>query len=173
MAKSVQINRAAVLTLWAAVVAEQLGFQRDEALSLGKSVAGLNAQSKGRRLGIFEPSAESVEQKRKERGEEFKIGLLGRGVPARSTDDGVRAVTKSGPVTPDSVERYLGKKFGDALDDVRSAMEDLAGSFDSDELAEKAYDLYADFRPRIPSGKKGWGAKGTLDLETIRKLGKG
>ena len=45
----IQINRAPVLTLWAAVVAKRLGFNRDEALSLGKALAGLNAQSKGRR----------------------------------------------------------------------------------------------------------------------------
>ena len=53
---TVTINRAPVLTLWAAVVAERLGFDREEALTLGKSVAGLTAQSKGQRLGIFTPS---------------------------------------------------------------------------------------------------------------------
>jgi hypothetical protein len=52
-AKTISINRAPVLTLWAAVVAERLGFKKDEALSLGKALAGLNAQTKGRRLGIF------------------------------------------------------------------------------------------------------------------------
>ena len=46
-------NRAPVLTLWAAVVAERLGFNENEALSLGKALAGLNAQAKGRRFGIF------------------------------------------------------------------------------------------------------------------------
>ena len=49
----ISINRAPVLTLWAAVVAERFGFDRKEALSLGKAVAGLTAQSRGRRLGIF------------------------------------------------------------------------------------------------------------------------
>jgi hypothetical protein len=38
------INRAPVLTLWAAVVAARLGFKPDEALSLGEALAGLNAQ---------------------------------------------------------------------------------------------------------------------------------
>ncbi len=38
----IQINRAPVLTLWAAVVAQRLGFNRDEALSLGRALAGLN-----------------------------------------------------------------------------------------------------------------------------------
>jgi len=37
---NIVINRAPVLTLWAATVAERTGFERDEALSLGKAVAG-------------------------------------------------------------------------------------------------------------------------------------
>jgi len=50
-------STAPVLALWA-VVAERLGFDRDEALPLGRAVAGLNAQSKGRRLGVFKPDEE-------------------------------------------------------------------------------------------------------------------
>ena len=44
---TIQINRAPVLTLWAAVVAECLGFEWTEALTLGRAVAGLNAYAKG------------------------------------------------------------------------------------------------------------------------------
>jgi len=46
--RTISINRAPVLTLWAAVVAQRLGFNEGEALSLGKALAGLNAQAKGR-----------------------------------------------------------------------------------------------------------------------------
>ncbi len=49
------VNRAPVLTLWAAVVAEVLGFEHDEALTLGIAVAGLNAYSKGVSLALFKP----------------------------------------------------------------------------------------------------------------------
>jgi hypothetical protein len=52
---TLSINRAPVLTLWAAVVAERLGFEEDEALSLGKAPAVLNAQTKGRRLRKDKP----------------------------------------------------------------------------------------------------------------------
>ena len=55
--RNILINRAPVLTLWATIVAERLGFDEDEALSLGKAVAGLNAQSKGQRLGIYQTCA--------------------------------------------------------------------------------------------------------------------
>ena len=50
----IKINRAPVHTLWAKAVSERLGFDTDEALSLAKAVAGRNAQSKDRRLGICE-----------------------------------------------------------------------------------------------------------------------
>ena len=56
--KKVSINRAPVLTLWATVVAERLGYDHNCSLTLGKAVAGLNAQAKGQRLGIFEKPKE-------------------------------------------------------------------------------------------------------------------
>ncbi len=52
-AMTIQINRAPVLTLWATVVAERLGYNHEEALTLGKAVAGLNAQSNGAADGWF------------------------------------------------------------------------------------------------------------------------
>ena len=59
----VMVNRAPVLTLWAAVVAEVLGFEHDdEALTLGRAVAGLNAYSKGVSLGLFQPTPREVEE---------------------------------------------------------------------------------------------------------------
>lgn len=57
---SVMINRAPVLTLWAAEVAEMLGFEYDEALTLGRAVAGLNAYSKGVALGLFQPTPKAI-----------------------------------------------------------------------------------------------------------------
>jgi hypothetical protein len=52
------------------VVAQRLGFDEDEALTLGKALAGLNAQAKGRRLGLFKPHEEEPKQAReKGRGE--------------------------------------------------------------------------------------------------------
>jgi hypothetical protein len=170
---SIQINRAPVMALWAAVVAERLGFDRDEALTLGKVVTGLNAQAKGQRLGIFDPAEEKSEQARQRKpGETFSIDILGRPVPAVSTPEGIRGVTKDKPVAPASVQRYLEQKFGEALEDVRKSMEELAQSYPPGELARRAYPLYEKFRPEIPEGKKGWGAAGDLDLELIRSLKK-
>jgi len=165
------INRAPVLTLWAAIVAERLGFDREEALSLGKAVAGLTAQSKGRRLGIFAPTPEALKKARKEkRAKEIWIELLGRHVPAINTTDGIRAVNKAKPVDPGGVERYLEGKFGEALPAVRAAMNTAAKAFKPEQLAGEAFRLYEEFRPGIPEGVSGWGAKGELDLNRLRAL---
>jgi hypothetical protein len=81
---------------------------------LGKAVAGLNAQAKGRKLGVFKPHEEKAKKAReKEPGERFWIEVLRRPVPATNTDDGIRAVRGGKPLDPDSVRRYLGDKFGD------------------------------------------------------------
>jgi hypothetical protein len=146
------INRAPVLTLWAAVVAERLGFNREEALSLGKAVAGLTAQSKGRRLGIFTPTRDAVKKARaQKRAKEFLVEILGRHVPAINTPEGIRAVNKAKPVDHAVVERYLEGKFGEALPAVCAAMKTLAKSFKPDQLAQEAFRLYEEFRPGIPT----------------------
>src|ERR1051326_4786929 len=76
---TISINRAPVLTLWAGVVAQRLGFDEDEALTLGKAVAGLNAQAKGRRLGIFKPHEEKAKKAReKERADRVAVIDEGR-----------------------------------------------------------------------------------------------
>ena len=165
------INRAPVLTLWATIVAERLGFNHNEALSLGKALAGLNAQSKGQRLGIFHPSPKELKKVHKRKpDEEFRVALLGRALPAVNTDQGVRAMIKSKPIEPHAVERYLESKFGDALSKVRKAMTELAKALKPDELAQRGFGLYEQFRPAIPEGVQGWGAKGELDLARISKL---
>jgi hypothetical protein len=168
---SIQVNRAPVLTLWAAVVAERMGHTRETALTLGKAVAGLNAQSKGRRLHIFEaPETGKGKKRPAARPAAEVVLLLGRSVPVVKTQDGVRAREKDHPMDPDAVERYLAQKFGDALADVRSAMQALARAFPPARLDEVGFGLYEEFRPDIPEGRRGWGAKGTLNLDAIRAL---
>ena len=172
MRHRITVNRAPVLTLWASVVAQRLGFKWDEALTLGRAVAGLNAYSKGVSIGMFKPSPKDVrEQRRKLRPKQtIKVDVLHRAVPAIHTKDGLRALSKGQPIEPATVERYLQSKFGDALKDVKEAMVQLAKSVPPSELDRDAYRLYERFRPTIPPGKKGWGAAGTLSLDTIRLL---
>jgi hypothetical protein len=171
--KVIKINRAPVLTLWATIVAERLGYNKKEALTLGKAVTGLNAQSKGRRLGIYEEKTEEEKEKEEKKQKPVKlqfIEILGRGVPAVKTPQGMRAAIKGKAIPPESVQTDLEQKFGEDLDDARAAMEKLAKAYTPKQLEAKAYDLYEKFRPEIPEGTKGWGAKGELDLDYIRSL---
>ena len=171
--QKIKINRAPVMTLWATVVAERLGHSKDTALTLGKAVTGLNAQSKGRKLGIYEEKndEEKKEKVKKEKPVETTfIELLGRGIPVIKTKQGFRAAIDGQEIDPDSVETYLQQKFKDDLEAARAAMEQLAKAYTPKQLESKAYGLYEKFRPQIPEGAKGWGAKGELDLEYIKSL---
>jgi hypothetical protein len=49
-------------------------------------------------------------------------------------------------------------------------MTQLVNALKPDELAQKGFGLYEQFRPAIPEGVQGWGAKGELDLGRILKL---
>src|SRR4051794_32098201 len=96
---NIRINRAPVLTLWAAVVAERLGFDRDTALTLGQAVAGLSAHAKGVPLGILEP-----------RPEQLRVDLLGLAVPVVRTPDGLQAVNKGKPGNPGPDREVAGRQ---------------------------------------------------------------
>jgi hypothetical protein len=171
--KKIKINRAPVMTLWATIVAERLGYDKETALTLGKAVAGLNAQSKGRKLGIYEEKSEEEKEKEAKKKEPVKtefIEILGRGVPAIKTPKGLRAAIQGEAIHAGSVETYLKQKFKDDLDEARAAMEKLTKAYTPKQLEKEAYGLYEKFRPKIPEGTKGWGAKGELDLDYIRSL---
>src|SRR5512136_368601 len=132
MATTIKINRAPVLTLWGVIVAERLGYSHDEALTLGKALAGLTAQSKGQRLGIYTKGEAELDEKRgqkaKERqaGETLMVEVVGRMIPAVQTGHGLRATVKGEEIDPKSVERYLEKKFGVELAEAQAAFEALA-----------------------------------------------
>lgn len=166
----VMVNRAPVMTLWGAVVAARKGYDWDVALTLGKVLSGLNAQAKGRSLGIYGKKDEEEGEEPKETPEDQWIEICGRPLPAKETDDGLRALKGEEPQDPRKVQKYLHAKFGDDYDRVRDALMELAEAFSEDELNERAYSLYETFRPEIPKGKKGWGAKGELSLHKILSM---
>ena len=107
--RPIRINRAPVLTLWAATVAERLGFDRATALTLGQAVAGMSAHAKAISLGIAEPSSAAAREhgQRVAEGERLEVELLGRAVPVVRTGDGLRALDKGRPGNPVRIERYL------------------------------------------------------------------
>jgi hypothetical protein len=98
------------------------------------------------------------------------LDLLHRAIPARHTDEGLRALGGESPIHSENVQKYPECKFGEALGDVSNALQELARSLPPSQLAEKAYALYEKCRPEIPPGKRGWGASGKLDMDLIRKM---
>jgi hypothetical protein len=175
----ITINRAPVLTLWAAMVAERLGYDRDEAVTLGRALAGLNAASKARSLGITrsgEPIAAGAEAAKKPEAAKprlrspHEVALMGRHIPVVKTPAGTRATSDARAIDPASVHRYLAKNFGDHLAPARAAMAKLAKSLEKDALDAHAFGLYEKFRPAVPKGVRGWGAKGVLDLNVVVAL---
>jgi len=172
--KQITINRAPVLTLWVAVVANQLGLSWETGLTLGKAIAGLFAFTKGRSLGLMEPSEKTKQERASERGQHFLQPILHAKVPCRNTSDGIRALAKGKPINPQAVQKYLEGKFGkEELKYAKNAMEYLVKSYrNTDELNTDAYHLYEQFRPTVVAGTKGWGRRNTLDLNYIRSLAK-
>jgi hypothetical protein len=75
------------------------------------------------------------------REEKVTIDLLRRAVPAKYTEEGLRALSGESPIRPESVQKYLESKFGDTLEDVSNAMLDLARSLPPPRLPEKGYGL--------------------------------
>ena len=131
------------------------------ALTLGRAVAGLNVYAKGVSLGLFEPSSKAVDDhlKKAKAGAKLKVDLLHRAVPVVRTSDGLRALSKDRPISPESVH-YLEGKFGDDLEAARRTMAKLARSLPRREIAARAYRMYEGFRPDIPRGRQRLGCGG-------------
>jgi hypothetical protein len=79
------------------------------------------------------------------------------------------AVNKGKPGNPAQVEKYLAGKFGERLADARAVMAERAVHERAD-LYRRGFRLYEQFRPAVPAGEGGWGAKGELDLAKVRAL---
>jgi hypothetical protein len=156
----IEVGRRPVLILWGTIVAERLGFERDEALTLGRAVARLGGRT-------VNASAEGVKHARIAEiraglrlGQTADFSLLGRVVCIARVPEGLRALVNNRPIDPASVELYLGEKFGEEIDTVAAAMIGLAETLPALVLAECASDLFEQFQPEA-SG---------LDIERISAL---
>jgi hypothetical protein len=129
--KQVLINRAPVLTLWVAVVAEREGYTFEEGLSFGKFISGLFARTKGKRIGIFDDEMESEVQKAAEKGgsknrkkrkldEVERFEVFGMKLPGKRLESGLRPAVQNGkPIYPNVVNAYLHRASGVDFDPVK------------------------------------------------------
>jgi hypothetical protein len=172
-APPIQVNRAPVLALWATVVAETLGHPPDTAITLGRYVTSSSARIKARSIGMMDEAMEASE--RLAEAEALKpdlmmIVLLGREIPVLLHPDGThRANEKGNPMAAAGARSYISRAFGDRLDEVRAEMVALAAMFPPEELNRIGFRMYEKFRPDVPKGAEGWGAKGELHIHRIRE----
>ena len=155
---AIEVNRAPVLTLWAAVVAEQLGQPPETALTLGRAVAGA-AHVKARNIGREERKVDrdADTPRLAEVHVTAPVLLLGKTIRLLPNEDGeLRAAEGDFPADPAAVHRYLVKAFGEHLVEVRAAMVDLANRYAPGELNRIGFRLYERFRPNVPFGAAGW-----------------
>lgn len=166
----IRVNRAPVLTLWAAIVAERLGHDADAAITLGRAIAGSSARVKARAIGLEEnPGGGELRDTTKSTpsAPSQTVRLLGRDLPVIEQKGSQYALNHDKPASPRSAYGYVEKAFGEHLAAVRRAMKTLADSLPPEELNRIGFRLYEHFRPEVPAGAAGWGKKGVLDLKQI------
>ncbi|KAI6105781.1 hypothetical protein F5141DRAFT_1006834, partial [Pisolithus sp. B1] len=176
------VNRAPVMTAWAMVVAERLGFDREESLSIASVYTEANAVSKGVSLGL-------VEERRKKdvetlpEGKQPYVDLMGRrqvhtlfmtfedphGIlcPLYQTRESKwLALSGGSPVSPSTAFSYISRSFRQTTPYVMGSLRLLAESYSPQRLNELGYSLYADFRPAVDD----WGKRGELRCARILSL---
>ncbi len=163
----IRVNRAPVLTLWAAIVAERLGHDADAAITLGRAVAGSSARVKARAIGLEEQREDGGVRSTAKPAPRQTVHLLGRDVPVVEQKGSQYALDHDKLASPRPAYAYVEKAFGEHLPAVRKAMEALADSLPLGELNRIGFRLYEHFRPEVPAGAAGWGKKGVLDLKQI------
>ncbi|KAG1806733.1 uncharacterized protein HD556DRAFT_334202 [Suillus plorans] len=162
------VNRAPLMTAWATVVAERLGFEREEALSIASVYTEMNAISKGVSLGLFDKPREKEIELIKDSTQPY-VDLLGRRIPLyRTQNETWRALDNTSPALPSTAFSYISRAFRQTTPYVIGALRLLAKSFPPPELNNKGFGLYAEFRPDVD----GWGKRGEVRCEQILSLRK-
>ncbi|KAH8830481.1 hypothetical protein DL96DRAFT_1785244 [Flagelloscypha sp. PMI_526] len=179
-ARTTRTNRAPVMTAWATIVAERMGFQREEALSIASVYTELNALSKGASIGRY-ASDKTKELEATPNGNQPYVEFMGRKIALyqTSTKDNAktsvqasspnqwRALMNNEPVKPSQAFGYISRAFRQNTPYIIGAMTLLARSWSAEELKQRGWRLYTDFRPPT---KDGWGEQGELKCSTILDL---
>ncbi|ORY80478.1 hypothetical protein BCR37DRAFT_70891 [Protomyces lactucae-debilis] len=156
----VKINRAPVLHLFAACVAQRQhpDLSWETCLSLGSAVSCVCALAKGRAIGKIAPR--DKDKPRASHDENEMISVMQFDFAMK---DGKALVGKS--AKPPG-EGYLKGKFKDRYAETKDLMQESLESWSGDEetLAMKAFHMYERFRPDT-----GWGQSGQMNLELVKE----
>ncbi|KAJ7498834.1 hypothetical protein FB451DRAFT_1358267 [Mycena latifolia] len=163
--KSTVVNRAPLMTAWCTLVAERLGFQREEALSIASVFTELNAISKGVSMGIYKQGTERAMEASKG-GSQPYVELMGRRPLFQTQTSQWRALSNGTAVQPSTAFSYISRALRQTTPHIIGALRLLVESFTPQEINAKAWGLYAEFRPEV----KGWGERAEVKCETILDL---
>lgn len=174
----VYVNRAPIMTVWATLVLERLGFERREALSLAHCYVNTTSTARGVSLGII-PASEQEKALSKISSNQPHFELMGVKIPLIKLGQTQewRGISKGEVIGPDQAFNYMRKSMYQTLPLVIGALSLLADSYVNpstpkmkyelndaeavevpgpDLLHAKAYELYTQFRPST-AGE--WGKK--------------
>ncbi|KAF9534248.1 hypothetical protein CPB83DRAFT_902202 [Crepidotus variabilis] len=164
-AKSVIINRAPVMMAWSLLVAEKMNFSRPEALT--SVYTELNAVSKGVSIGKYNQNEARGREAVKD-GSQPYVELMGRRPLYRTAHNQWRALSNGQPIAPNQAFDYITRSFRQTTPFIMGALKLLADTYSSTELNQKAWSLYADFRPEVNE----WGKRSELLCSKILDLRK-
>ncbi|KAF9247293.1 hypothetical protein BU15DRAFT_84810 [Melanogaster broomeanus] len=165
--KRTVVNRAPLMTAWATVVAEHLGFEREEALSIGSVYTEMNAVTKGVSLGLIDESRKKEIEPIPGEKQPY-VDLMGRRPLYQTQSSKWRALVGGSPALPSAAFSYISRAFRQTTPHVVGALRLLAASYPPPELNRIGFSLYADFRPTVD----GWGKRGEVPCERILSLRK-
>ncbi|KAH7914198.1 hypothetical protein BJ138DRAFT_1057479 [Hygrophoropsis aurantiaca] len=167
--KSTFVNRAPLMAAWATVVAERLGFEREEALSIASVYTEMNAISKGVAIGVYS-SDKTKETSSIPGAVQPYVDLMGRRPLYQTQTSQWRALANNSPALPSTSFSYISRAFRQTTAYILGALRLLAQSYTPQELNAKGFGLYAEFRPVVD----GWGQRGDVRCDRILSLrGKG
>lgn len=170
--RRVVVNRAPVMTAWAVVVLEAMGFATNEALSLAHCYVSQTAEARARNIGIAGPKRPASEQHLMSENQPH-IEFLRVRIPVFRLRNGEYRGLHAGEVMPPSrAYDYLHRSMFQMLPHVMGALTLLANSYlgpdgNADRLHAAAYELYTGFRPETHGE---WGKRASLSLDTILAL---
>ena len=136
-----------ILILWVVTVAQRLGFDNLEALSLGAAVDSIYLNDP-RSHYLPNSTLKTVTGFRQgPDGYEFDVVLLGCRCASQMTADGIRATDTGDFPSPESVEEFLVQRLGAGIIAANASMRELAERYIPEDLALRAATLYELFKP--------------------------
>lgn len=166
----VVLNGSAALTLWGTTVAQRVGFDWQEALSIGRASATQEVYPNGAKHVHFRPTPATVRRRRSTTtpGQTIAIDLLGRAILVVRTGGGFRALHRGKIIDPISVDHALMRRISEKKYLILcAALMRLARSMTPTELA-----VHGDviFRRVCSTTTRQGNAVVRVDLQLMRKL---